>query len=63
MVDEFDNKMVEMKASAIERLTTLFRGIEEMEDKFTNGVKAVCLDLIDRLQKEELAEVMPTALL
>ena len=56
VMDGFDNKMLEYKTQAIERLTTFFRAVEEMEDNFTNGVKAVCLDLIDRLQKEELAE-------
>lgn len=56
MVDEFDNVMLEKKSKAIDFQQTFFRAVEEFEEKFSNSVKSVALDLIDRLAKEELPE-------
>jgi len=56
LLDEYDNRLVEMKALALEMQTTFFRSIEELEDKFSSQVKVVALDLIERLSREELAE-------
>lgn len=56
ILDEYDTRLVEMKALALEMQTAFFRSIEELEDKFSGQVKAVAIDLIDRLSREELAE-------
>jgi len=56
MVDEFDNRLVEAKAAALETQQLFFRSVEEQEDKFTQGVRGVITDLMERLAREELAE-------
>jgi len=56
LVDEFDNRLMEMKNVAIEGQQVFFRGLEELEDKFSGNVRAVVQDLIDRLASEELPE-------
>ena len=56
LVDEFDNRMNEMKNSSLEMQQLFFRAVEDLEDKFSSNVRAVAMDLIDRLTKEELAE-------
>ena len=56
MVDEFDNRLVEAKAAALETQQLFFRSVEEQEDKFSIGVRGVITDLMERLAREELAE-------
>jgi len=56
MVDEFDNRLVEAKAAALETQQVFFRSVEEQEDKFTAGMRGVITDLMERLAREELAE-------
>lgn len=56
LVDEFDNRLTEMKGVALEAQQLFFRAVEEMEDKFSGGMRAAVQDLIDRLAREELAE-------
>jgi hypothetical protein len=45
-----------LQVIALEAQTGFFRAIEEFEEKFATGVKAVAQDLMDRLSREELAE-------
>ena len=56
LCDEFDNRMNEMKNLSLEAQQLFFRAVEDLEDKFSSNVRAVAMDLIDRLTKEELAE-------
>lgn len=56
LIDEFENRMNDLKNEALESQQVFFRNIEELEEKFTGGVKGVAIDLIDRLAREELAE-------
>ena len=56
MVDDFDNRMNDAKNMSLEMQQLFFRAVEELEDKYSTNVRAVAMDLIDRLSKEELAE-------
>jgi hypothetical protein len=56
LIDEFDSRINELKNQCLEMQQFFFRGVEELEDKFSGNVRAVTTDLIDRLTKEELAE-------
>jgi hypothetical protein len=56
LVDEFENHLNDMKNEVLESQQFFFRAIEDLEEKFTTGIKAVAIDLIDRLAREELAE-------
>jgi len=54
--DEFDNKLMEMKNFALEGQQVFFRAVEELEDKFSGGIRLLVQDLVERLANEELAE-------
>lgn len=56
LIDEFENRLNEMKNEALEAQQLFFRTVEDLEEKFSSGVRAVATDLIDRLAREELAE-------
>ena len=56
LVDDFDNRMADAKNTALEAQQLFFRAVEELEDKFSNGIRSVCSDMIDRYVREELAE-------
>lgn len=56
LVDHFENRLAEFKTVSLECQTSFFRQIEELEEKFSTGSKAVAQDLMDRLAREELAE-------
>lgn len=56
LVDEFDNRMNELKNVCLEMQQLFFRAVEDLEDRFSTSVRGVATDLIDRLAKEELAE-------
>jgi len=56
LIDEFENHTNDMKNEVLEAQQFFFRAIEDLEEKFTTGIKAVAIDLIDRLAREELAE-------
>ena len=56
LIDEFENHMNELKSESLESQQFFFRAIEELEEKFSLGLKTVATDLIDRLAREELAE-------
>ncbi len=56
LVDDFENRLNELKNEALEGQQSFFRAVEELEEKFSSGVRGVATDLIDRLAREELAE-------
>lgn len=56
VIDEFENKLNDLKNECLEAQQLFFRSIEELEEKFSGGVRGVATDLIDRLAREELAE-------
>jgi len=56
LIDEFENHLTELKSESLESQQLFFRNIEELEEKFSLGLKSVAIDLIDRLAREELAE-------
>eukprot|EP01041_Mallomonas_annulata_P007933 gene7933-16247_t len=56
LIDEFDNRLNEIKNYCLEMQQLFFRAVEELEDKFSSNIRGVATDLIDRLTKEELAE-------
>lgn len=56
LVDEFENRLNEIKNEALEQQQLFFRAVEDLEEKFSANVRAVATDLIDRLAREELAE-------
>lgn len=56
LVDDFENRMNEVKNDALESQQLFFRAIEDLEERFSSGVRTVATDLIDRLAREELAE-------
>jgi hypothetical protein len=56
LVDDFDNRMADARNTALEAQQLFFRAVEELEDKFSNGIRNVCADMIDRYVREELAE-------
>lgn len=56
LIDEFENRLTEIKTEALEAQQLFFRSIEDLEEKFSTSIRAVATDLIDRLAREELAE-------
>lgn len=56
LIDEFESRINELKNQCLEMQQFFFRGVEELEDRFSNNIRGVTTDLIDRLTKEELAE-------
>lgn len=56
LVDEFENKITEMKAEALEMQNTFFRAIEKMEEDFAGTMRNIAVDLIERFTREELTE-------
>ena len=56
LIDDFDNKMTELKAEALEMQGGFFRAVEKMEEDFSTNMRSVAVDLIERLAREELAE-------
>lgn len=54
LVDEFENRLNEMKNETLEAQQLFFRAIEELEEKFSTGLRAVAMDLIDRFARDEL---------
>lgn len=56
LIDEFENRLNDLKNEALEAQQLFFRAIEDLEEKFSTGVRAVATDLIDRFSREELVE-------
>ena len=56
LVDDFENKMMEMKAEALDMQNTFFRAIEKMEEDFAGTMRNIAVDLIERFTREELTE-------
>lgn len=56
LIDEFENRLNDLKNEALEAQQLFFRAIEDLEEKFSSGVRAVATDLIDRSAREELVE-------
>ena len=56
LVDDFDNRLNEGKNVVLEMQTSFFRAVEALEDKFSQDVAALIVDLMGRLAREELAE-------
>jgi hypothetical protein len=56
MEDEFDNHMNDVKNAALDMQQTFFRGMEELEVKFSGDVRSTASDLIDRYAREELPD-------
>lgn len=56
VVDEYDNRLVELKNQAVEGQQSFFRAIEAMEDEFSKNLGALVADLMDKLAREEIAE-------
>jgi hypothetical protein len=56
LIDDFENRFNDMKNESLEQQRFFFRGLEELEEKFSTSIKGVALDLMDRQAKEELAE-------
>ena len=54
LVDEFENRLNEMKNETLEAQQLFFRAIEELEEKFSTSLRAVAMDLIDRFARDEL---------
>ncbi|RYH07276.1 hypothetical protein EON65_41915 [archaeon] len=56
LIDDFENRFNDMKNESLESQQLFFRGLEDLEERFSTNIKGVALDLIDRLAREELAE-------
>lgn len=56
LIDDFENRLNDLKNEALEAQQLFFRAIEDLEEKFSSGVRAVATDLIDRFSREELVE-------
>lgn len=56
VVDEFDNRLTDLKNQAIEGQQSFFRAVEAMEDEFSKSLGALVTDLMERLAREEIAE-------
>lgn len=56
LIDNFDNRLMEIKNFALENHQLFFRATEELEDKFSTAIRVVVHDLIERHAREELAE-------
>eukprot|EP01038_Epipyxis_sp_PR26KG_P009955 gene9955-13388_t len=56
LIDEFENRLNDLKNEALESQQLFFRSVEDLEEKFSSNVRAVATDLIDRLAREELPE-------
>lgn len=54
LIDDFENKLNEMKNETLEAQQLFFRSIEELEEKFSTSLRAVAMDLIDRFARDEL---------
>eukprot|EP00607_Mallomonas_marina_P003557 CAMPEP_0182439152 /NCGR_PEP_ID=MMETSP1167-20130531/86261_1 /TAXON_ID=2988 /ORGANISM="Mallomonas Sp, Strain CCMP3275" /LENGTH=314 /DNA_ID=CAMNT_0024632785 /DNA_START=790 /DNA_END=1734 /DNA_ORIENTATION=- len=56
LIDEFDNRMNDIKNTCLEMQQRFFRAVEELENNFTSNIRQVAIDLIERVAKDELAE-------
>ena len=56
LVDDFENRMVDVRNISLDAQQLFFRAVEELEDRFSTGIRGVCSDMIDRYVREELAE-------
>lgn len=52
--EEFESRLLEMKNETLEAQQLFFRAVEELEEKYSAGLRAAALDLIDRLARDEL---------
>ncbi len=52
IVDDFDNRLNEMKNVALEMQQTFFRAIEAMEEKFFTDIGALIVDLVRNIYGE-----------
>jgi hypothetical protein len=51
LIDDFENRLNDLKNEALESQQLFFRTIEDLEEKFSVGVRGVATDLIDRLAR------------
>lgn len=56
MLDEFDNRLHDLKTRSLDLQQTFFRVAEDSEEKFTSKVKENITDLIDKNSRDELSE-------
>lgn len=56
LVDEFDNRMNDIKNQCIDKQQSFFRGVEELENNFSANLRNVATDLVERAARDELAE-------
>ena len=56
MLDEFDNKLHDLKTRSLDLQQNFFRVTEDSEEKFTSKVKENITDLIDKNSRDELSE-------
>lgn len=56
LVDDFEERLSELKAAALDAQQLFFRAVEEQEDKFSTQLRAVAVDLVERLAREELVD-------
>lgn len=55
LLDEFENKLNELKARSLDLQQQFFRKVEDSEEKFTRAVKETVSELIDKNSNGELA--------
>ena len=56
LIDDFENRLTDLKTEALEAQQLFFRAVEDLEEKFSTGIRAVATDLIERLAREELPD-------
>jgi hypothetical protein len=56
LMNAFEDSLITQKAQALDFQQVFFKDLEEMNQKLTDNIKACCLDVMDRLAREELPE-------
>ena len=56
LIDQYDDKLNEYKLTILDCQNLYFRSLEENEKKFSNYIKSMCLDLIERAAKEDFMD-------
>jgi hypothetical protein len=51
LIDEFENRLNELKTETLEAQQFFFREVEGLEDAFSNSIRNMCMELIDRYIK------------
>ena len=56
IIDQFEDRLNEIKINIMDLQNNFFRQIEELQDRFTNFIKILLLELVEKINREEIFE-------